>query len=81
MIIMWKGKFRSVFTNYSLLNNYLRIIIELLSFIHYFIIIKRVTLFYIFLLKNIFEFKFQILFHQILGSKEFPTNFRIFRTI
>jgi hypothetical protein len=39
---------------------------------------KGINLFYIFILKNIFEFKFQRRFDQILGSIEIPTNFRMF---
>jgi hypothetical protein len=51
MIIRWKDNLGKGFTNYSLLNNYLRIILKLLRFIHYFIIIKIITIFYIFILK------------------------------
>jgi hypothetical protein len=65
-----------VFKNFWLLNNYLLIILELLSFIHYFIIIKGITLFYILLLKIKFEIKFQNRFGYFIEFIQILMNFR-----
>jgi hypothetical protein len=65
-----------VFKNFWLLNNYLLIILELLSFIHYFIIIKGITLFYILLLEIKFEIKFQNRFGYFIEFIQILMNFR-----
>jgi hypothetical protein len=65
-----------VFKNFWLLNNYLLIILELLSFIHYFIIIKGITLFYILLLKIKFEIKFHNRFGYFIEFIQILMNFR-----
>ncbi len=64
------------FTNYWLLNNYSRINIELTKRDQTLIIKEGNHLFYIFILKNILEFKFQNWFEQILDSNEVSMNFR-----